>query len=260
MFTLFLILSTLPLFAQAKIIETIQVNKIEILADTILGYDTFNSLYYIKGNTLYKSVNSTQLEYSNFSLGKISKVDFQNPLKILVFYERFNTAVLLDKQLSEIVQYNFSQSETPIVCSAIGISTQNKLWIYNNLTQTIGLYTTSKNTLNELTTALQSPIKFYSSDVNQFSWVDQNLNWFSCDIYGSIRKIGRIEESEFCQFVDNKTIVYKKDNQFYLRSATMERGVLLKNVDNMAKSFQLHGDILAIFTDREIINYKIELP
>ena len=184
--TLFLILSTFILFAQAKFVEATQINTTAISADTILGYDTFNSLYYIKENTLYKTTNSTQVEYNNFSLGKISKVDFQNPLKILVFYERFNTAVLLDKQLSEIIKFDFSQTEFPIVCSAIGISTQNKLWIYNNLTQKIGLYSTSKNTLDELTTALESPIKQYITDVNQFSWIDENQDWFSCNIYGKI--------------------------------------------------------------------------
>lgn len=258
--SLFLLLSTFTLFAQANFVETTQINQTSITADTILGFDNFNSLYYINENTLYKTMNSTQAEYNNFSLGKISKVDFQNPLKILVFYERFNTAVLLDKQLSEIIKYDFSQNETPIVSSAIGISTQNKLWIYNNLTQKISLYSTSKNTLEELSTAVKSPIKHYTTDVNQFSWIDENLDWFSCDIYGKIKKIGTVQETEFCQFVDSRSIVYKKDNLFYLRSAAMETGMQLNNVDKRAKSFQLHGDILSIFTNREIINYKIVLP
>jgi hypothetical protein len=40
--------------------------------------------------------------YQNFSLGKITKVDLQNPLKIVLFYENFNTVVTLDNQLNEI--------------------------------------------------------------------------------------------------------------------------------------------------------------
>ena len=258
--SLFLILSTFTLFAQAKFVETTPINQSGILADTILGYDTFNSLYYIKENTLYKTINSAKVEYNNFSLGKISKVDFQNPLKILVFYEQFNTAVLLDKQLSEIVKYNFSQNETPIVCSAIGISIQNNLWIYNNLTQKISLYDTSRNTLKELSTVLESPIKIYKTDQNQFSWIDENGDWFSCDIYGKIKKIGNLEKSEFIQFADSRSVVYKKDNLFYFRRAGMEETLMLKNVDKSATSFQLQGDILSIFTNRQIINYKIVLP
>ena len=258
--SLFLLLSTFTFFAQAKYVETTKINQTVITADTILGYDTFQSLYYSKENTLYKTMNATQVEYNNFSLGKISKVDFQNPLKILVFYEQFNTAVLLDKQLSEIIKYDFSQNEIPIVCGAVGISTQNKLWIFNDLTQKISLYTTSTKTLNELSTALESPIKQYATDVNQFSWIDKHLDWFSCDIYGKIKKIGSVEQSDFIQFTDSRSIVYQKDDLFYFRSATLPTGILLNNVDKRAKSFQLNGDILSIFTDREIINYKIIQP
>lgn len=260
LFSLFLFLSTSILFAQAKFVETTQINQTSVVADTILGYDTFNSLYYIKENTLYKTINSTKVEYNNFSLGKISKVDFQNPLKILVFYERFNTAVLLDKQLTEIIKFDFSQNETPIVCSAIGISTQNNLWIYNNLTQKISLYDTSRNTLKELSTILESPIKYYKTDQNQFSWIDENGVWFSCDIYGKIKKIATIGKSEFVQFADSRSIIFKKDNLFYFRRAGMEEAVVLKNVNKSATSFQLQGDILSIFTNRDIINYKFVLP
>ena len=248
------------LSAQSKPLEMQKTNEIPVIADTILGYDTFNSLYYIKQNTLYKTSNSSQLQYSNFSLGKISKVNFQNPLKILIFYERFNSAVLLDNQLSEILKIDFSQTENPVVCAAVGISSQNKLWVFNALTQKISLYNTSKNTLEELGTAFESPIKNYKTNQNQFSWVDANGDWFSCDIYGKIKKIGFVEENDFLQFANSNSIIYKNDNLFYFRRAGMKDAVLLKNVDKSANGFQIQGDILSIFTNHQIINYKIVLP
>jgi hypothetical protein len=42
-------------------------------------------------------------------------------LKVIVFYERFNTAVTLDNQLNETLKIDFSQIKTPIVVSKIGI-------------------------------------------------------------------------------------------------------------------------------------------
>jgi hypothetical protein len=42
---------------------------------------------------------------------KITKVDLQNPLKIVLFYESFNSALLLDNQLNEI-QKNFPATQT----------------------------------------------------------------------------------------------------------------------------------------------------
>jgi hypothetical protein len=71
-------------------------------------------------------------------LGKITKVDLQNPLKIVLFYESFNVAPL-DNQLNEIQKINFSSNANPIVITATGIASQNQLWVYNSLNQQIGL-------------------------------------------------------------------------------------------------------------------------
>ena len=62
----------------------------------------------------YKTKDHQSLEYKNISLGKITKVDLQNPLKIVLFYENFNTAVLLDNQLNETQKINFSENTIPI--------------------------------------------------------------------------------------------------------------------------------------------------
>jgi hypothetical protein len=43
---------------------------------------------------------------------KITKVDLQNPLKIVLFYESFNSALLLDNQLNEIQKINFPATQT----------------------------------------------------------------------------------------------------------------------------------------------------
>ena len=42
---------------------------------------------------------------------KIKKVDLINPLKVTLFYEEFNTVVLLDNQMNEIQKIDFSKNE-----------------------------------------------------------------------------------------------------------------------------------------------------
>jgi hypothetical protein len=66
-----------------------------------LGYDSFGFIIPLK--QYFSKIGTREtFVYQNFSLGKITKVDLQNPLKIVLFYENFNTVVTLDNQLNEI--------------------------------------------------------------------------------------------------------------------------------------------------------------
>ena len=89
----------------------------------------------------------------------------------VLFYEDFNSVVLLDNQLNKISEINFSQNNIPIVATATGMSTQNQLWIYNTLNQQIGLFDYLKNEYKTVSTPLTENIKFYQTDFNTFYWI-----------------------------------------------------------------------------------------
>ena len=109
-----LFLSTLSItFGQNQKLLVSKLNHIPVNTDQFLGYDQFSFYYSIKDNTLSKTKEDESFQYKNPSLGKITKVNFQNPLKIVLFYEDFNTAILLDNQLNESQKINFSESTTP---------------------------------------------------------------------------------------------------------------------------------------------------
>lgn len=123
-FILFLFWNYLAL-GQVEKINVVKTNFIAIDADTFIGFDGFNNCFYTKDDVLFKKTDSIAVQYQNLSLGKISKVDILNPLKIAVFYGGFNSVVILDNQLNEIQKIDFSKLDTPVVASAIGISGQN---------------------------------------------------------------------------------------------------------------------------------------
>ena len=166
------ILSTIA-FSQNQKLTAVKINSISLDADQFLGYDQFGFYYTIKNNVLSKTKDHQSLEYKNISLGKITKVDLQNPLKIVLFYENFNTVVLLDNQLNETQKINFSENTVPILVTATGITSQNQLWIYNSLNQQIGLYDYLKNDYKTISTSFPENIKYYQSDFNAFYWIDQ---------------------------------------------------------------------------------------
>ena len=89
-------------FAQNQKPNLVTINSIRIDTDVFLGYDSFGFYYTVKNNIFSKIGTRETFVYKNFSLGKIAKVDLQNPLKIVLFYENFNTVVTLDNQLNEI--------------------------------------------------------------------------------------------------------------------------------------------------------------
>ena len=83
-------------FSQIIIPEFIATNKIS--ADKFIGNDALGSLYFVKNNLLFKNDHSILYEYKNLELGKPNRIDINNPMKIVLFYENFNAVVTLDNQ------------------------------------------------------------------------------------------------------------------------------------------------------------------
>ncbi len=193
-------------------------------------------------------------------MGKIRKVDLHNPLKIILFYEDFNTIITLDNQLNETQKINFSDNQIPIVVSATGIASQNRFWIYNSLTQQIGLFNYLKNSYTPLTQQLRGNIRHYETDFNNFKWIDDNNTWYNCDVFGKITNMGMVPDFDSIQIIDPNRILFSKDGILYLKDFKTDKSYTLENVEKSFKSFIYNEQILSIFTTEGISNYKILLP
>lgn len=246
--------------AQEQHIIAIPVSVQKIDADAFVGFDKIGNLYFIKNNVLYKKYKEKVWQYENISLGKTTKIDFQNSLKIMLFYENFNTILLLDNQLNEIQKINFLENDIPILSTAVGITSGNKLWIYNNQTQQIGLYDYLKNTFQSITPSFQGNIKYYESNYTIFQWIDNKLNWFCCDIFGKITTLGKVSEYDQIQFIDNEKFIFSKNGKIYLENVNTKTIYIIENTEKTLNSFFYKDQILTIFTNQEITNYKITIP
>lgn len=102
--------------------------------DTI-GVDNYKSTYMLNNNVLIKENNNETKTYQNFNFGNISTVDIINPFEIVVFYDEFNTVVILDNVLNLMRTIQFPNN---ISFSRKGIT--NKIWIYNEDENKIQLY------------------------------------------------------------------------------------------------------------------------
>jgi hypothetical protein len=245
---------------QGQKLPAIKMEAVVLDADAFAGDDKFGFYYTIKDNVFYKIKEGKSLEYKNLSLGKISRVDLQNPLKIVLFYESFNTAVTLDNQLNETQKINFSESTPPIVVMATGMASQNRLWIYDSLAQRIGLWDYLKNTFSFITPPLQGNLKYYTSDFNYFQWIDDKYNWYACDNFGKISMIGKVPEFDSVSITDNRMLVFSEDKCLYLLDLKSNKKYTIENIDKSFESFFIKDQILSIFTNHGITNYKITIP
>lgn len=257
---IYIILCSLVGFCQNQKLTATFLHTKTFLADTLIGLDGMENYYSIKNNVFIKQNETQTWEYKNITLGKITKVDIINPLKIVLFYEYFNTVITLDNQLNEIQKINFSDINNAIVVSKIGMAAQNQFWIYNTLNQQIGLFDSSSNVYKFLGQPIQEIIKYTQSDFNYFQWIDAKNRWYTCDIFGKIAFIGTVPDFKQIQIIDNDRLILYDGEKLYYQNNKTQTLLEIAIVEKSFEKFYYKDQILAIFTNQEITNYKITIP
>ncbi len=255
-----LFLATVFGYGQSSKIVPARIDSVAINADKFIGTDGFKNYYYSKNNVFYKKNAEEILQYQELSLGAITKVDIQNPLKIIIFYEQFNTVVVLDKQLSEVQRIEFSKLNQSIVASAVGIAGQNKLWVLNSSKQQLGLYDLVSAQYKEVGTNIREAFNYYQTNYNYFQWITKNNQWNACDLYGKIFTIAKADSFVDCQIIDENKLLYLKGNILFLRDYADDKLYEIKIVEKSFRKFYYKDQILSIFTNQGITNYKLTLP
>jgi hypothetical protein len=234
------------------------VDSISVTANQFIGKDNFDNYYTITENTLQKTSFSKTLVYKNVALGKPTTVDILNPLQIVILYKEYNTIVILDNQLSEVQKINGNHYN--IIFEACGLTIQNKLWFYDMATLKIGLFNLEDDTYKFISTPLNTILKYYQSDYNRFYWIDENNEFYSITFFGKIKFLGKLPTFNAIQILSETNLLYKLENQLYLFDLSKKEKNELKTNEKTFSDFCLKGEILSIFTNDKVINYKINTP
>ncbi len=239
----------------AQSTNVVFIDSVEIEAELYYGKDALGYDYFSKNNVLYKLKKSEKWEYKNLPLGKIHSVDFINPLKILVFYKDFNTAVLLDNQLSEISKITLN--DWNIVAQTCSIASQNRLWVYDNLTNQLILvdYLNKKNTL--INQPFKNTFKYYKSDYNNWICVSERNTVLIYDNYGKVTSGYSVPEFDKMMFTQNLNILFSLNDNLYLYKGEKLGKELIFSSDKPLKDFHYTNETLTIFTGNTLYNYKI---
>lgn len=241
---------------------TLTVEKLDeklLSADQYWGFDGLGNYFYSTNTIVYKDNGSSKTQYQNLPLGPIKSVDLTNPLRPVVFYEQFNTAVILDNYLNEIQTINFSNTTPPLVVNAVGMSNQNRLWVYDSLQQQIGLFSLTTNTFTPIGNPMQGIWLYAQFSFNSLQWIDAQNHWKSASIYGQIADYGVVPKG-LVQFIEGKNFFYIEADQLYYKSFETNKTYKVEIVEKSIKKIYCKEQILSIFTDKGITNYKITLP
>ncbi|MFK7032859.1 hypothetical protein [Flavobacterium oreochromis] len=257
--SILILLSNPLIFSQIPNITTSLISFKPIEADEYIGEDNTGFIYYTKDNTLFKSKDSEQYQYKNVQLGKISKIDLQNPLRILIFFKNFNTIIALDNQLNEVQKIDFNNINS-ITIGAIGTSSLNNYWLFDENNQQLLRYNYTRNTTSLIGVIFEKPIKNYYSTFNYFFWTDIENNFYQCDIFGKKTFITKLPKYDKISINEEKHIVYQTNTSLFIFDIKNQKPFLIDNIQNSFISFYYKNQNLAIFTPQGITNYKIILP
>lgn len=259
-FVLLLLFLSAAAMAQELTVPVKFMSNYKAGAQQYIGTDNLGAQYTIQDNEFRKHTEGVTLKFRALQLGNIYRVDLQNPLQIVLFYKKFNTVVLLDNQLNEISRINFSDTPEHLIPEAIGLASQNRLWLYDINTQRLGLYDLAQNSFKTITPPFTDTIKYYQNDYNYFYWIDSLGRCYAANLFGKVTLLGTVPPNDGVYLASSTQALIRIGNVLYLHN--MQEGTR-RHVAIVEKSFNGFGysaQILSIFTGTEINTYKIILP
>lgn len=244
---------------QIKPLYSISVNNVhKVAVDNLLNVYTisdFEIKKYNKQDTLFT-------RFSELNYGKISSVDFSNPLRIPVFYADFNKLIVLDNTLNYLKDPIDLLDEGYNQINAICSSYDGGLWMYSREDFSLNRYTVNllkDRSVPNLNTILDSELEVVSmlERDNRLYMLASNKKIYVFDIYGAfIKSIPLNIDKEFVVY--GQKIYWMNNHELFwfdLLSFNTNSYLL---PDTEIRSFSIHSNRLVLLTKTKVAVYSIE--
>lgn len=157
--------------------------------------DNLDNIYLLNNSNQLKKLSATGepvAVYNNSKkFGELPQMDVSNPLNILLYYKNFATIAVLDGMLSLKNSIDLRKKNMPLV-SAVGLSYDNKIWIYDDLENTLKKIDDQGNVIlktsdfRQLFTVVPTPQSIF--DRNKLVYLyDPNTGVYIFDYYGALK-------------------------------------------------------------------------
>jgi hypothetical protein len=188
-----------------------------------VAVDQLNFIYLITRGGQLKKYNIRGDSMGMFNevrrLGQLTAIDVSNPMKTLLFYQHFNTGVVLDRFLGRRNTLDLRQANL-LQVKAISQAFDNGYWVYDEQESRIkhldekGSITDQFADFRLLFDSLPSPQKIIDQNKNLYLY-DPEKGVYIFDYYGSFRK--RLPYKGWKDFTVIHPYMLGHDNQFLYR-------------------------------------------
>ncbi len=250
----FILLVSVSCFGQ----ELVIIDTTPLLVDTFIGIDDYKNTFTITDNIISKTGAKGDFEYSDIQLGDITTIDAINPLKIVVYYQDFNTVVFLDNRLSEIERIDFNTLPIFINTGAARNAGNNRLWLLNTDTQQIELYNYNTQNRIEISQPITANIEAVTSNFN-FLYVLTKQEVRQYNLYGSLLHVLPVLEG-ISLTQDNGNLLVSTASQLLYKTKEMDSFNPLSYQEILKVNLQLRQDLLYIYNGEKIATFSLNPP
>ncbi|MEM6378225.1 MAG: hypothetical protein AAF705_08435 [Bacteroidota bacterium] len=110
-----------------RILRQFEVEGTLVEVDPLLQSFTLDQQEYLRK---YDQKGQLLFDYQNKNLGDLQRCDASNPFNILLFYQEFNTIIILDRTLNPLVEVNLNALGF-FAIQLIAAAPDNKIWLYD---------------------------------------------------------------------------------------------------------------------------------
>ncbi|MBT8271025.1 MAG: hypothetical protein HKO90_07095 [Flavobacteriaceae bacterium] len=221
------------------------VSQNSMKADRLIGFDNFGTYYEIKDAEFFKTSSTGELNYSNVQLGKISSANVFNPLKISLFYENFNTVIVLDNRLAEITLVKFNNLSPFRLVTYVSAGYDNTIWIYDQNTQQMELFDFINLKTRVTTLPISGELIELTSNFN-FCYVLTTEDILVYNYFGNL--ISKQPHQGFTAFEENNGVLYlKKENKIYTKDPNSYEYNALELPELLINQFFVTDETLYIY-------------
>ena len=229
-----------------------------LTADHIIAIDNFETVYYTVNTILYKKPKALPaINYSNVQLGEPTIVNAFNPLKIILFYQDFNTILILDNRLAEIYKIDFNTKQPYKNVSHVSTGYDNSLWIFNQDIQQLQLYDYKNDKIRATTVPVQSEVLDLKSDYN-YCWMLTEKFLYQYTYFGSlILKIDNLGYTSLA--VNDENLILKSENGLVFKPKNSSKILPLKTPKLLINQFLLTNETLYIYGSNKLHKYQLKI-
>jgi len=253
----FLFALTISALGQTSV-EVVSLDSEALTMDQLISVDNFGTLYYTKANVFNKvKPDGSRLNYSNVQLGAITSVNAFNTLKINIFYQDFNTVVILDNRLAEIFKIDFNMLQPYKNVTHVSTGYDNTIWIFNQDLQQLELFDYKTNKIRVTTIPVQSNVLDLKSDYNH-CWMLTEKFLYQYSYFGSL--ISKLENKGFKAIaLDNENCLIQTSDSYLYKFKDADALLPVKMPQLLINQFLMTNETLYIYDLKTLHKYQLKI-